>query len=108
MQPSAIDNEIDKATLLKALTHHPVGISFLQWLTRLTGANRPTMSMEDAARRDIWLTIRQYIPIEKLAEIEFQELIERQEHIRELLEQTAIPEQQSKDQEEEQRGTSHA
>ena len=57
----------------------------MRWLCRLTGFGQSSNSLEDAARRDIWLTIRQYMPVERLPEIEHHDLREAQKQLRELL-----------------------
>lgn len=77
---------IDKAHIMAAVAKTEAGVAFLQWLCTITGFNRPIMAMEDACRRDVWLTIRRFIPHEKLAEIEHRELREQQQLVREMLE----------------------
>ncbi|MBS2008259.1 MAG: hypothetical protein JST01_14520, partial [Cyanobacteria bacterium SZAS TMP-1] len=77
-------DELDKAYLEKratmaAVCQYEAALSFLQWLVKLTGFNKPCMNMEDASRRDIWLTIRPYIPVEKLPLLEHYEIQEQQD-----------------------------
>lgn len=81
MEPQ--QDKVDEAYLgtllmMEALTQADFGITFLQWLYRLTGFEKPIMCMEDACRRDLWLSVRRFIPIEKLGEIEHFSLKERQ------------------------------
>lgn len=77
---------VEKANLMEKLVQQPAGVSFLKWLCRLSGFNRPCMNMEDATRRDMWLTVRRFVPIERLSEIEHEELREHQKSLREMLE----------------------
>lgn len=72
--------EIDRQAMMSKLCASDAGIEILRWLVRITGFNRPTMNMEDAVRRDMWLRIRRYVPVEKLSEIEHHDL--RSEQIR--------------------------
>lgn len=70
---------------MAALSGSDFGVAFLQWLVRLSGFNKPIMALEDAARRDIWLTIRPFIPVEKLSLIEHEEIRQQQEQTQEVL-----------------------
>lgn len=70
---------IDKAHIMEAVSSTDAGINFLAWLCRLTKFNKPVNSLEDAARRDVWLHIRKFIPVSKLSVIEHQEVREFQE-----------------------------
>ena len=79
--------------MMIAITNTEPGIAFLQWLVRMSGFNRPIMSLEDASRRDIWLTIRPYVPIEKLSEIEHADLRDQQKTLQEIYE--AMPKGES-------------
>lgn len=76
---------IERLHLMAAMTDSEAGISFLQWLCRLSGFNKPIMSLEDASRRDIWLTIRPFVPVEKLGEIEHHDLREQQQMLRGIM-----------------------
>lgn len=79
------EQSLDKMLLLKAVTDTEAGIELMRWLYQLTGFGRSSLSSEDAARRDIWLTLRNYLPVERLTEIEHHELREAQQQLRELL-----------------------
>ena len=85
--PEGIDeNYLDRRNLCNELTKHEAGIAFMQWLVRLTGFNKPIMSLEDASRRDVWLSIRRYIDVSKLGEIEYKDLRDEQLQERLLME----------------------
>lgn len=71
--------------MLKAVSETPAGIELLRWICQLSGFNRSSCSLEEAARRDIWLTLRQFMPVERLSEVEHHELRETQQQLRELL-----------------------
>lgn len=77
---------LERLNLMTVLAGTEAGITFLRWLTRITGFNKSIMSLEDAARRDVWLTIRQYVPVEKLSDIEHFELREQQEMVHAMME----------------------
>lgn len=79
-------DELDKAILMEALVSTGMGVSFLQWLCRRCHWNRSVVSNEQSAQRDIWLAFRQYIPIEKLGLIEYEELKEYKERLQAMLE----------------------
>lgn len=86
MQSNDLDAEyLQKSNILSAVTRTEAGVAFLQWLVRLTGFNKPSMSMEDAARRDVWLSVRRFIDIQKLSEIEHFDIRCEQELVRKLL-----------------------
>jgi hypothetical protein len=51
------------------------------------------MGMEEAARRDVWLSIRRFVPVEKLPEIEFHDLRQEQEQVRKMLQESGEIEQ---------------
>ncbi len=72
------DEYLEKKYTLEAVSKSDAGITLLRWLVRLTGWNKSTMSLEDAARRDVWLTIRNFIPVDKLSLIEHHEIREHQ------------------------------
>ncbi|MBX9688193.1 MAG: hypothetical protein K2X27_15905 [Candidatus Obscuribacterales bacterium] len=76
---------IEKLNLVAAVASTDAGISLLQWLVRLTGFSKPIMSLEDASRRDVWLTIRPFVPVEKLSLIEHAEIRQQQEATKEIL-----------------------
>lgn len=78
---------IERTQILETLCRSDVGIAFLRWLHRMTGFGRPVMNMEDATRRDFWITIRPYIPTEKLGEIEHEDLRERQRTVRTMIQE---------------------
>lgn len=85
-RPQALDEQyLDRMHILAAITKSDAGISFLRWLHGLTGFSKPSMTMEDAARRDIWLSIRPYIEVSSLARIEHHELGERQKQMYEII-----------------------
>ncbi len=88
MQVNNVDAEyFEKANILQAIVQHEAGIALLRWLVNITSANRPIMSLEDAARRDVWLTIRRFVPVERLAEIEHHDLRLEQQSIRQMVEE---------------------
>lgn len=82
---SLSEAHLDRMLVLKAVTDSEAGIELMRWLCKLTGFGQSSNSLEDAARRDVWLTLRQYMPVERLAEIEHHELREAQLQLRELL-----------------------
>lgn len=84
-------NFLERCNMMEALVQTPAGVAFLQWLVRVSGFNKPSMSMEDAARRDVYLTIRPFIPVEKLSEIEHLDIRLQQQQTRQLLEQLPPP-----------------
>lgn len=74
-----LDEEyLKKLNMVSAVAETDAGVALLQWLVRLTGFNRPTMSLEDASRRDVWMTVRQFIPVEKLSLIEHEDIRQQQ------------------------------
>lgn len=83
--PQLNNEQIEKAVLMEALANSDMGLYFLQWLCKLTGWERSTMSNEDSAKRDIWINIRKHIPVEKLALIEHEGVRVEQQLIRDLL-----------------------
>jgi hypothetical protein len=89
-----IEQGLDRLLIMEALTQSEAGINFLQWLVRICGFNKPSMCMEDAARRDVWLTIRTYVPLEKLAEIEHHDVLMNQRSLRQTI-QAALQEEHS-------------
>ena len=87
-QQAQLDEKwLEKIHVMEAVVGTEAGVSFLQWLCRLTGFNKSIMSLEDASRRDIWLTVRQFIDVKKLSEIEHVDLRQQQEMAREMLEE---------------------
>jgi hypothetical protein len=88
-QSDQANQYVERINMLGVVAGTEAGIGFLQWLCRITGFNRPIMSLEDASRRDIWLTLRQYIPVEKLSEIEHFDLRKEQKMQREMMEALA-------------------
>jgi len=92
-QRSDIANaQIEKSILMEAMVSNDAGVLFLQWLCSITNWNKPLMCNEDAARRDIWLVIRRHIPVEKLALIEYEDLRNEQQLVKELLRPEILPE----------------
>lgn len=79
-QPQDRVNEdyLEKLLIVKEVAKGDAGINFLRWLCRLSGFNKPIMTLEDAARRDLWLTVRRFIAVEQLSLIEHHELREQQ------------------------------
>ena len=88
--PDVSQSSIEKYTMMEALCRTDVGISFLQYLCRISGHNNPIMTLEDASRRDIWLTVRRYIPVEKLSLIEHEQLHAEQQRTLELIRNLAL------------------
>jgi len=84
--PEIDDAYVEKYNMMQEVCRHDAGISLLQYLHRICGAGNPCMDMEQAARRDIWLTLQQFIPVEKLPLIEYQQLRQRHQQVREMLE----------------------
>lgn len=94
MQPSSLDEDfLNKTALMASMVQNQAGISFLQWLCRLSGFNKSIMSLEDASRRDLWLTLRQFIPVEKLSEIEHHDLKQQQATLHKMMEIAASEEE---------------
>lgn len=86
MAPQQLDeNFLERMHMMSAITSSDAGISFLQLLCRLTGFNKPVMSLEDASRRDVWLSIRPFIEVGKLSLIEHHDLREQQLQMRETI-----------------------
>ncbi|MDE1971102.1 MAG: hypothetical protein KGI50_06045 [Patescibacteria group bacterium] len=83
--PSIGDDEIEKALIIEAIAKSEVGISFLRLLCKWTGWSRSTCTNEESARRDLWIVIRKYVPVETLPQIEYEDLKQQQKQIRELL-----------------------
>lgn len=88
-QPKEINPyEIEKGILMQAMCQWELGINFLRWLCRICKWESSMMSTEDAAIRDIWLHMRQYVPVEALAKIESEAIKAQQELYRTLFELT--------------------
>ena len=84
---NSVDEQyLEKKYIMEAVSKDEAGISFLKWLVRLTGFNRPIMSLEDASRRDVWLTIRPFVPVDKLSLIEHQEIRDEQQKANAMIE----------------------
>lgn len=83
--PEISQQQIEKAILMEAVASTDAGISFLRWLCEISGWSRSTNSVEESARRDIWISIRRFVPIEKLTQIEYEDLKRSQQLTRELL-----------------------
>lgn len=73
------DDYLARRNICAAVADTEAGINMLRLLCRISGWNKPSMTMEDAARRDVYLTLRQYIPAEKLAQIEHIDLLMQQD-----------------------------
>lgn len=73
---------LEKLFVMEAITSSDAGITLLRWICDISGFNKTCMSMEDAVRRDLWLTLRQYIDVSKLAQIEHHELANAQMAVR--------------------------
>lgn len=84
--PDVLDPDyLDKMYMVRAISETETGVAFLQWLCKMTGFNRPTMNMEEAVRRDVWMTIRRYVPVDKLTLIEHADLRREQQLLNEML-----------------------
>lgn len=70
---------LDTLHIFSAVAQTEPGLRALRKIAKICGWNKPTMTMEDAARRDVWHSLRRYIPAEKLAEIELFDLQQQQE-----------------------------
>ena len=77
---------LERVNVMSALVKTDAGITFLRWLCQLTTFNRPTMTVEDAYRRDVWINIRPFIPVDKLSEIEHHDLRKQQMQAQEMIE----------------------
>jgi hypothetical protein len=76
--------------MMQEVTGTDAGITLLRWIHHLTGFARPSMNMEEAVRRDIWLTLRRFIPVDKLAQIEYADLQNVQEQVHLLMQANRI------------------
>lgn len=85
-QPEITGYEIEKAGVMMAMVQWELGTTFLRWLCRLCKWESSVMSTEDAAKRDIWLVMRNYIPPEALGKIETEAAAAQQETFKLLFE----------------------
>ncbi|SRR5579875_2962619 len=82
---SLSEQQIERTILMEAVAQSDAGLAFLQWLCQLCGWSRSTASDIESARRDIWIAVRRYIPVEALVRIEYEDLKREQQLTRELL-----------------------
>jgi hypothetical protein len=83
--------QLDRLILLDAMTKTEMGKAFLTWLCLdLCGWGRSSQTSEQSAAHDIWLSVRRYVPLQALAEIEYSRLAKDHVDLRTLLEEKPL------------------
>jgi hypothetical protein len=96
--PERLDEDyLEKLLMMKEVAKSDAGINVLRWVCRLSGFNKPSMTMEDAARRDLWLTIRRFIAVEQLSLIEHHDLREQQAMVQATIDEMMRIEEEGQD-----------